>query len=354
MSMGRRVPMLALIALAWPLAAGLGPDVDRTPLPVHIGGRTVDEGKAGQRFGWPGVYIEARFTGEAVRVQFDAPTDFIRLSVDGRERQVFRAPGKVDTVIDGLGKGEHLIRLDKLTETQGGESRFIGFELIGQGRAYLAPDRTMQIEVIGDSHSVGYGNVSTTRDCTQQQVHDLTDTTQSYGAMVARAMEADYRINAFSGFGIVRNYNGGSAGDSMVKRYSRAIPGEGAPLAGDDPDWRPEVIVINLGTNDFSTPVKPGEAWADADALKADYRATYAAFVRELAKKQPQARFVLLGGDSFIDQVQAVKAGLDAELPDRLTVRHVTGLAMTGCHYHPSVADNATMAALVREAIEGR
>lgn len=350
----RRLPMLALIALAWPMAAGFGPDVDKTPLPVHVGGRTVDEGKAGQRFGWPGVYIEARFTGEKVRVQFDAPTDFMRLSIDGRERQVFRAPGKVDTVIEGLGKGEHLIRLDKLTETQGGESRFIGFELIGKGRAYLAPERTMQIEVIGDSHSVGYGNVSTSRECTEQQVHDLTDTTQAYGAMVARAMDADYRINAYSGFGVVRNYNGGEPGDSMVNRYPRAIPGAATPLAGTDAEWQPDVIVINLGTNDFSTPVKPGEKWADADALKADYRATYIAFVRDLARAQPQARFVLMGGDSFFSEVEQVKAALDGDLPGRVTARHVTGLAMTGCHYHPSVADNAKMAALVRGAIEGR
>ncbi|WP_448660019.1 SGNH/GDSL hydrolase family protein [Sphingomonas sp. CJ99] len=348
---GRRLAALALSALAWPAAAGFGPDVDRTPLPVHIGGRTIDEGKAGQRFGWPGVYVEARFTGDTVRLQFDAPTDFIRLSVDGRERQVFRAPGKVDTIVDGLGKGEHVIRLDKLTETQSGESRFVGMELIGPGRAYLAPERAMQIEVIGDSHSVGYGNVSDSRDCTTQQVHDLTDTTQAYGAMVARGLDADYRIHAYSGFGVVRNYAGGEPGDSMVKRYPRAIPGEASPLAGADSEWQPDVIVVNLGTNDFSTPVKPGEKWADAEALKADYRATYAAFLRDLARAQPQARFVLLGGDSFYDQVEQVAATLAGALPGRVVTRHVTGLEMTGCHYHPSVADNAKMAELVRGAL---
>ena len=57
-------------------------------------------------------------------------------------------------------------------------------------------------------------------------MHDTTDTQQAFGPLLAKRLDADYRVNAFSGHGIVRNYDGNSPGDSLPKRYSRAIPGE--------------------------------------------------------------------------------------------------------------------------------
>lgn len=32
--------------------------------------------------------------------------------------------------------------------------------------------------------------------------------------------------------------------------------------------WRPQVVVVNLGTNDFSTAINPGEPWT-SDSLAA-------------------------------------------------------------------------------------
>ncbi len=35
--------------------------------------------------------------------------------------------------------------------------------------------------------------------------------------------------------------------------------------------WRPQVIVVGLGTNDFSTALNPGEPRKSRDALHTDY-----------------------------------------------------------------------------------
>lgn len=331
------------------LASGLllGAAKPAPPLAIHAGGRTVAAADGSVVFGWPGVYLEGRFRGRVIRVRFDAPADHLRLSIDGKENRVFRAPGAVDLVIDGLAPGEHVVRLDKLTESQSGSTRFLGFEA-PHGSPLPPRPRSRQIEFIGDSFTVGYGNTAPGAECTSQQVHDLTDTSRAFGPLVAKAIGADYRIHAFSGFGMVRNYNGSSADQSLPAIYPRAIPGEPATAAAN-PAWRPQTIVINLGTNDFSTPVKPGEAWRDAGALRVAYRDRYVVFVTELAQRNPQARFVLMGSDVFFADVEAVAA----RLPPALTVRTVrfTGLALTGCHGHPSLADHKRLAALAGGAI---
>ena len=333
------------------LAPGLllGAAEPTPPLPIHAGGRTVTAEDGSRSFGWPGVYVEARFRGTKVRVRFDAPTDHLSLSIDGEAYRVFRAPGTVDITVKGLSRGEHVVRLEKLTESQSGSTRFLGFEAPG-GTPLPPIRRQQQIEFIGDSFTVGYGNTANSTECTSKEVHDLTDTGEAFGPLTAHGFGADYRIHAFSGFGMVRNYNGSSPGQSLPAIYPRAIPGEPAPAAVD-PTWRPDAIVINLGTNDFSTPVKPGEACRNATALRAAYRDRYVAFVTEIATSNPRARFVLMGSDVFFADVEAVAARLRPALGGRVRTVRFTGLALTGCHGHPSINDHRRLALLARLAI---
>lgn len=113
-----------------------------------------------------GTYIEGRFHGTAVRVKVDVPTDFLRVLIDGRAVKTLRKPGSANIMIDDLADGDRVVRLEKLTESQTGGTRFYGF-CPAQGSAALPapPARTRQIEFIGDSYIVGYGNTSATTAC---------------------------------------------------------------------------------------------------------------------------------------------------------------------------------------------
>src|SRR5438045_2640533 len=175
--------MSIFIALA--LQAAAAPAAGRA-LPVQIGGRTIRGADGSQTFGWPGVYFEARFRGTAVRVRFEAKEDFLRLLVDGREQRIFRRPGVVDFLVSGLPDTAHTIRLEKLTESQQGGSRFIGFFANSTGSPLASQARARQIEFIGDSYTVGYGNLSGTPTCTKTEEHDRTETQAAFGPMAAR------------------------------------------------------------------------------------------------------------------------------------------------------------------------
>jgi len=338
-----------LLLVAAPAAA-------QEALPVHVGGRAVREADGSWRFGWPGVYFEARFRGTGVGVAAAPGADRLRLSVDGEERALLIGPGELSVHVGGLDSGEHVVRLDKVTESQEGSARFLGFAVDAGGAALEPPARRRAIEFVGDSYTVGYGNTAHDRACTRQEVHDTTDTGQAFGPLVARRLDADYRIVAYSGFGVVRNYDGGAPDRSLPMIYPRAIPGEPAPFDFARDDWRPQLIVIGLGTNDFSTPLHAGERWADDAALKADWRARYVAFVRDLMRRQPQARFILLGSDLFFPELERVAAELNRDAPRPVLTFHIGELARTGCDYHPDLADHrrtaeALVAAIAR--IEG-
>ncbi|HWI85460.1 MAG TPA: SGNH/GDSL hydrolase family protein [Sphingomonas sp.] len=322
------------------------------PLPVHVGGRAIRYSDGSLGFGWPATYFEGAFEGTGVSVAVETTTDWMQLSVDGTRRVLLTQPGAASMTLSGLLPGAHIVRLEKLTESQSGGGRFIGFYPVDGGRPLPAPSHPRRIEFIGDSHSVGYGDLSPTRDCSTQEVHDRTDSQQAFGPLLARHFDADYRVIAFSGFGVVRNYAGMDSGLSLPIIYRRMKPDEPARLEQDGESWRPQLIVINLGTNDFSTPLHAGERWPDDARLRADYRATYVAFVRGLIAKQPQARLILIGYPSFQAEVSQVAAILNRDAR-RPVLTFVSGnLELTGCHFHPSLNDHRAMAAGLQDLLD--
>lgn len=320
-------------------------------LPVHVGGRVIAEQDGSRVFGWPGIYFESRFEGTAFRLRFTAPAEHMRLLVDGEEKAVFQSAGDVDATIGGLPPGPHVLRLEKMTESQTGGGRFFGFEAVGNGRALPPQPRVRQIEFIGDSYTVGYGNRSVKRECTGKEVHDLTDTQQAFGPLLAKRLNADYRVNAYSGFGIVRNYNGSSPELSLPIIYPRRKPDvTNLPNSGTA-EWKPEVVVINLGTNDFSTPLNPGERWKSQAQLRADYRSTYVRFVRQLQGAYPGARFILMGSDQFIADVREVAKVARQGSGRQVAALRFGELDLQGCDWHPSLADNRKLVDLLEQQV---
>jgi len=336
--------LLPIAAAAATLTAVTAP----AALPVHVGGRILDEKDGALAFGWPGTYFESRFQGTAVRVRFEAPREHMRLLIDGDEKALFEEAAAVDLTIGALPPGTHAVRLEKLTESQTGGGRFLGFSSPG-GTPLPAQPSSRRVEFIGDSYTVGYGNRSTQRECTREEVHDLTDTQQAFGPLLAKRLGADYRVVAYSGFGIVRNYGGSSPGLSLPIIYPRAKPDLSAAPTADG--WQPQLIVVNLGTNDFSTALKPGERWRDEAALRADYRKRYVEFVMKIHRSSPGAKFLLMGSDEFIDDVRQV-AGLLRQSPGvHVKAVRFGELDLQGCDWHPSLADHRRLAQLLEPEV---
>jgi lysophospholipase L1-like esterase len=352
------VAITAVPATGAAQAATTGPATsasDSAASQAHTAGRVKTSGDS-LLYSWPGVYFEGRFRGTGVGIVLNDSAADYDVQIDGATVSTLVQPGRTTRWVNGLRDAEHTVRLVKRNESQWVGSEFGGFVAASGGAILSKPAaRGRQIEFIGDSLTVGYGNTSGTRDCSGDQVNRTTNTDRSYGALTARGLGADYQVNAFSGKGMVRNYNGGDAGNHYRAYYDRAllhVPGD----VWSPGTWRPRLVVVYLGTNDFSTELNPGEPWSSRDSLAAAYRTAYGEFVQKLRNRYgSDTTIVAVGSGSFANDVQRVVQDRNGAGDSRVRYWFLdsNGLDFQGCHYHFSAVDHQVVAGRFRTFVDG-
>jgi len=326
------------------------------PLPVAISGRVQQTAsEAGSLYvrQWPGSYFDTRFRGREVLFQVGTGEVSLRVTVDGGAPLPLVKPAAGFYRVSGLAAGDHRLRVQVVSESQKEPTSFGGF-YAPPGTKLLPPARPVrQIEFIGDSHTVGYGNSAGKRDCSQDEVWATTDTSRGIAGLTASHYGAAYQVNAISGRGIVRNYNGFAA-DPLPQAYPYVLFDKAGRYR--DATWQPQLIVIALGTNDFSTPLNSGEKWKTRDQLHADYEQTYARFVRDLRARNRGAFFLLWATDMADGEIAAevgkVARALQQSGERRIAFVPITGLRFGGCHFHPDLADDKKISAALAAVID--
>ena len=296
--------------------------------------------------------IQHAFNGTSLTQEFEMAPGTYRVYVDGAEMPVTftaKADGKPRLRLTGLQDGPHMLELMPVAGTILEAGKFKGFYVAAPQQRRPVQPRTRQIEFIGDSDMVAYGAHSSVNEpCTKAQIWETTDTSAGYVTRIARHYDADYQVNAASGIGVVRNWNGERAGLSMPILYPRSIFGgtEAWPRAG----WAPQVIVIAIGGNDFSTDLHPGEKWADPAALHADWVRSFVSFVRGIRSQNPGAHIVLgiyaTNPAAYLTANEEAYKILSAE-DARLSRILYPQTENTACHSHHSQADYDLLSRLV-------
>lgn len=319
------------------------------PLTVSTGGRMLvlpapaaaDFGARDYMSQWPGSYFRAAFEGNTVFFRIVKGEEILHIVVDGRSGISLVKPEPGVYEVEDLSRAKHRISVFVATESQAAPNTFGGFAIPAGETGLSVPRRHRQIEFIGDSHTVGYGDLSTRRECTRDQVWSDTDDTSAFGPMTARHFDADYQVNAISGRGVVRNYNGFPA-DTLPQAYPYVLFNKAQKY--EDPSWKPQVVVIALGTNDFSTPLRAGERWETRDALHADFEATYLRFLESLRAHNPRSLFIVWATDMANGEIEAEAQKVVGEMKkqgDRhIDFLPIDGLSFTACDSHPSLADH--------------
>jgi lysophospholipase L1-like esterase len=291
--------------------------------------------------------VVARFSGTAVYVTLnDAGQTQFTVLIDGvlQPNLVARAGMQRYELASVLPAGEHVLELYRRTEASYGPTQFIGVDFgapeAPPGQLLPPPPVTRRIELIGDSISAGYGNEGADTTCT------LTPGTENhymtYGAISARALAAELVTVAWSGKGVVYNYGETDRANPMPALYDRTLPADASSVW--DFSFVPDAVVINLGTNDFSTNDDP-----PADV----FVPAYVSLLQRVRMHYPEAFILstvgnLLYGQDLIDartQIAAAVADFQAQGGSRVAVweMNVPNDA-PGCDYHPSIATHQRMA----------
>lgn len=321
-------------------------DTDAGPVvataPVHYVGRFDRSDPAGPRFAWSGTYAALRFEGTGLDAEIkDTGNNHLAVFVDGVALpKVVLSPSQTRyTLATGLAAGPHDVIVARRTEAFFGITQFVSFTPQG-GRIVPTAVPTRFIEIVGDSISCGYGAEGANASCSFSA--DTENETIAYGALAARALSAAHVTVAWSGKGMVRNY-GGDATDLMPKLYERVLP-EQATSVYDFKGYTPDVVVINLGTNDFAKG-DPGAA----------YQGAYATFVASVRTRFPSAFIVatvspMLSGTERSQQRAYLKAVVDARNgagDARVSLLEFAEQQQgaLGCDYHPGSKTHEIMAA---------
>ena len=308
---------------------------------VRIVGRTAPGGADGStEYSWPGVNIQARFTGTQVSMAVNNATANNRITVvvDGGTPEVIALASGQTTVslASGLASGTHDIVIWRNTEASpGGTTTFGGLTALGSGGALLPPDSApaRRIEMVGDSLSVGAG-VLGDATCTGG-IDAYTDNYLAYGSVAARAVSADVVTIAYSGIGVYRNYGETTptaTSLTMPKRYPYALPDT---VLWNFALYQPQVVVINLGTNDFGSG-DPGTP----------YETAYVSFVESIRQEYADAYFILIDmyGGTRLTRLNDILASLKAGGETMVEVLSLDSVQNNlGCNQHPNVAGQQSM-----------
>ncbi|WP_138495376.1 SGNH/GDSL hydrolase family protein [Paenibacillus pinistramenti] len=262
-------------------------------------------------------------------------------------------PLKTYTVFESDTEQEVTVRIIKLSEAA---MSTVGIqEIKGSAKAGIrpAPEKVHKIEFIGDSITCGYGVDD------DNELHPFStateDVTKAYAYLTAQALRADYSMVAYSGYGIISGYtvNGHKLTTHLLPDYyDKAAKSEGRfdgtldplTLGWDFNRFVPDLIVINLGTNDDSYT-------QDDPAKQAEYAGQYTRFLKQVRARNPQAKLLCtLGimGDRLYPCVEQAVSNYSEETGDRniAVMKFDVQLASDGyaADWHPSAATHAKAA----------
>ena len=350
------LPALGLLALACTSpahaqqAAPIAPPAfaEADPLPVAVApsdprlryeGRFDTSDPAGPRCAWPASAVSLRFSGSALNVKLsDGNSDRYQVVVDGKPATVLTPHGGVHTyrVFDAPKPAPHTVTLVKNTEAFFGTTQFQGFQISGGGKLLPPPARpTRRIEIVGDSISCGYGNLA--KDQYQKFAPDNESAYYSYGAVAARALNADYVCVAWSGRKMWPN-------NTMGEIYDKALPLDPGNH-WDFARWTPDAVIVNLSTNDWGGGAPDRKGWTGG----------YEAFLTRVRTLYPKAAIYcatspMMGGGqgdeakSYLTQIVSEENAAGDKNVRLLVFETQDAKNGFGADWHPSVKTDQIMA----------
>ena len=313
----------------------------------YIGRVSMKDGNVA-RFNFPGTQIIASFEGTSLKMIARPESGYFMAQIDRGAPFKVSFNAKKDSVVTlatALADGRHTVRLMYIIEGLFRQPEFHGF-ILDEGCSLTAPPSLPErkIEFIGNSITCGYGVESITMD---DPFEDETENHYyTYATLTAQALNAQHTAIARSGIGVYRNYDGPKTGnkENMPWQYEYTLFNQ-----HDEPwdfsRYQPQLVCINLGTNDLST---------NNYDIKL-YEKAYRGFLKMVRQHYPQAKIVLLTGPMLgekeaslqrkvLDGIQSdyAKAG-DKEVY-RFDFTFQTGDLMYGASWHPSYWQHQKMA----------
>ena len=306
---------------------------------VGFVGRVDSSRKDVVRFSYPGIQVKCFFDGIQLSVDItdygsdgDVNINYFEVLLDGESKgniEIKEGRNSYD-LTEFLLEGKHELTLYKRTESFVGICGVHGFN--GHGEFFELVEREqLRMEFIGNSIICGYGNgLSIAMPPEGNPTTGFTGKNEnnfmSYSSIVGRQLDAEVCQVCYSGRGIFRNCDG-TEDYTIPKTYHKIIPDEPGSK-WDFSSWIPDVVLVNLGTNDFAKdPTLPL-----TDSLLEE---AYRRFLWVVKNYYPESKIVLLGSPMITDVYppRAQHATRMRKIQEKL-VSELNRNKEQGCFYH--------------------
>jgi lysophospholipase L1-like esterase len=270
----------------------------------------------GIEFTFTGTKAELNIVGDSIAAN-SADGHYCRYAIyvnDKRVKdQLIKQTQQTITAFESNTEQTVTVRVVKLSESADSTMGIGKIKVTANGVIKPTAAKTHHIEFIGDSITCGYGV-----DDDDRSHHFSTateDFTKTYAYKTAQALNADYSDVSFSGYGIVSGYtsNGKQNKIGLVPPYYEKMGFSYGNINNslqistvnwDFSKFVPDVIVINLGTNDNS--------YCRGDLKKQKkFVAGYVAFLKQVRQANPNATIVctlgIMGQELYPSIQSAVK-----------------------------------------------
>ena len=316
---------------------------------IQYVGRICFDNPERPRFTYPGTQITARFTGTSLKLVAKPHSGYYMAQIDDAEPFKVSLMGQRDSVVTiatALPQGEHLCRLMYVVEGYELKPSFWGLVLDEGAHLLPPPDLSERmIEFIGNSITCGYGNESTMAPDPFE--YETENHFFTYAQLTTRALQAQAHVVARSGIGVYRSYGGpkeGTPENVMTTEYVYTNLYDRSER-WDFNRYQPQLVCINLGTNDLSTNNY------DVTLLKAAYKK----FLKQVRQHNPNAKIVLLCGSMLNGKELGIAKTIMNEVVDeahqkgdhevyRFDFTPQNGSLGFGASWHPSLQQHQKMA----------
>lgn len=298
-------------------------------------------------FNYPGTTMEAMFQGSSLKMICKPMTGYFMVQVDQGSPFKVGFNSERDSLVSlatALPQGLHHVKVMYVIEGLFRTPEFHGF-VLDKGchlvQAPSLPDR--KIEFIGNSITCGYGVESI--EMTDPFEDETENHWLTYANIVSDSLKAQHTSISRSGIGVYRNYDGPKAGstENMPWQYEYTLFNKHEEK-WDFAKYQPQLVCINLGTNDLST--------NNYDITL--YERNYRLFLKTVRSKYPHAKIVLITGPMLGEKESGEqRAVLDRICADanktskdiyRFDFTFQTGDLGYGASWHPSKLQHQKMA----------
>ena len=225
--------------------------------------------------------FEITFYGKKLTADWEVVSgeSAIAVLLDGEEdpeadKRIVKADGKL-VLAEFDTAGTHTVRVQKVSEESISVLALRSLTVEKGGLLETEPIDRVKIEVYGDSITCGYGNMRPQPEG-DALLADTQNGLNTYAAIAARRLDADYRVFARSGIGLYTNPHGLTY--HMPDVMDRISPMSPASDKWDMQANAPDVVIINLGTNDCGANATNSPQAYNAN----DFKAACVAFVKTL------------------------------------------------------------------------